>query len=159
MKKYINFLKEYGLLLIIALFFVMWIIWMLVGAFINPKQVKSTNGTQQVHWHMPISYNLCWDTSQLKDSGEHGKLHGHDDKQVHVEWFVNMDKRDETLWAFFKSANIPFSQTQIGKYKNGDTCSWSDTPWRVSVMINWQENTEFENYILNDKDTIKIIFK
>ncbi len=159
MKKYIDFIKEYGLLLWVFWVPIVWIIWSLISAVLWDPQPVILTGKQQVHWHMPISYDLCGDTAQLQDSGKHGKLHGHNDGKIHVEWFIDANNRSETLWSFFQSANIPFSQNQIWKYKNGDTCPWSDTPWKVRVLVNGNENKDFENYILNDKDDIKVIFK
>jgi len=149
--KFLEFIKNYWLLILIVFWPIVIIVFM--SLFSSPST------KQKVHWHMPISYNLCWDTTQLKDSWKHWKLHWHDDKQVHVEWVVDMENRNETLWAFFDAANIVFSKTQIWKYKNWDTCKWSNVLWKVSVMINWKENFEFRDYIMNDKDDIKVIFK
>lgn len=147
----VEFVKDYGLLLWITVWPI--ILLILMGIF-SPTSTKEI-----VHWHMPISYNLCWDTTQLKDSWEHGTLHWHDDKQVHVEWVIDTENRNETLWWFFDTTNIAFSESQIWKYKNWDKCEWSNTPGKVSVLINGKENFEFRNYILNDKDEIKILFK
>ncbi len=153
MKKIIKFLKDYWILLLIVIVPVGWFAAMIVW-----REAPSKTA-QQVHWHMPLSYDLCWDTTQLKDSGEHWKMHGHDDNRAHIEGIVDAAKRNETLWKFFDSANITFSSTQIGKYKNWDVCPGSKKLWKVSVEINGKLNSEFRDYILNDKDEIKIIFK
>ena len=151
--KTLEFIKEYWILLLVIFIPVWWFAAMIVWNIWKSWTMK------QVHWHMPISYELCGNTTQLKDSGEHGKLHWHDDNKVHIEWIVNTEKRDETLGGFFDSANIAFSENQIGKYKSWDICPWSGTAWKVSVEINGKQNTEFREYILNDWDKIKIIFK
>lgn len=152
LKQYIYFLKEYGLILAIFILPIVGFILMLI--------LRAPAGnTQQVHWHLPLSYELCWDTTQLSDSGQHGTLHGHDDNQIHVEWIVDLEKRTETLWWFFDAAKIPFSSTTIGTYTNGDTCEWSQTPWKLSVLINGKDIPDFRNYILNDEDEIKVIFQ
>ncbi len=150
--KIIGFFRDYGILLSITIVPVFLFLGLVI---LKPAPML---GIKQVHWHMPISYNLCGDKSQLKDSWQHGKLHGHDDNQVHVEWIVNSQDRVETLGLFFDAANINFSETQIGKYKNGDICPNSSNPWKLSVMINGEKNTDFRNYILNDKDIIEIVF-
>ncbi len=155
MKKNIvtKFMKDYWILFLI-IFIPIW--WFTV--LLAVKEWPSL-ATKKVHWHMPLSYDLCWDTTYLKDSGKHWKIHGHDDNRAHIEGIVDATKRNETLWKFFDSANIIFSSTQIGKYKNWDVCAWSKKLWKVSVEINGKLNTEFRDYILNDKDKIKIIFK
>jgi len=145
-----NFINNYWSLILIILSPIGFVILM---DFLNWPNTK-----QQVHWHMPISYDLCWNTTQLKDDWQHWKIHWHNDNQAHVEWIIDTENRKETLWVFFDSANIKFSQTQIWKYKNWDKCKWSSKKWKVSVIINWKTNLEFRNYILNDKDKIKVIF-
>ncbi len=149
--KIYNFLEEYWFLSLIIWWPIVLFIFMLI---FSPKAEL-----KMVHWHMPISYDLCWDTRELNDEWKHWKIHWHNDWKIHIEWNVNMLNRTETLWKFMDSAKIPFSKTQIWKYKNGDNCPWSDKPWKVKVLINWKENNEFRNYVLNDKDKIKIIFK
>jgi len=151
--KTIEFIKEYWILLLV----IGWpVIWFIALMFINPK---ISSDLKQVHWHMPLSYDLCWDTTQLKDWPEHWALHWHNDGKIHMEWLVNPKKRTQTLWKFFDLDGIPFSKTKIWKYKNWDTCSGSNTPWKVSVIINWKPNFEFRDYILNDDDNIKVVFK
>lgn len=149
--KIIEFIKEYGVLLLIIVLPIVLITAMII--FKDPITKK------EVHWHMPISYDLCWDTTVLKDSWSHWILHWHDDEQIHIEWIIDTEKRAETLGGFFDSTNIIFSDTQIWKYKNWDKCEWSEKEWKVSVLINGKENKEYRNYILNDKDDIKIMFK
>ena len=149
----IEFIKEYWILLGV----IVWPLLIFIALFfVNPK---ISSDLKLVHWHMPLSYDLCWDTTQLKDWPEHWPLHWHDDGKIHMEWYVNPKKRTETLWKFFDADGIVFSKTQIQNYKNWDKCPWSNTPWKVSVIINWKPNFDFRDYILNDDDNIKIIFK
>ncbi len=149
--KFIEFIKEYWL-------FILVIGWPMVWSFVMFFQNSSTEKVN-VHWHIPISYDLCGDTTQLKDAWKDWKIHGHNDWRIHIEWVVDLKNRTETLWDFFDSANIPFSKTQIWKYKNGDKCPWSNVPWKVSVFVNWKENNEFRDYILQKDESIKVIFK
>ena len=119
-----------------------------------------------VHWHMPISYDLCWNTTNLKDSWDHwdfhfidGRSHWHNDWLIHVEWVIDYENRIETLQTFFDSANIEFSENGIQKYNNTYKCNGSNKTWKLILEVNWEENNQYGNYILNDKDIIKIIFK
>jgi hypothetical protein len=153
MKKnnFLQNIKDYGLLYLIIGWPIIWVI--LISIFSSPSNKK------QVHWHMPISYDLCWDTTELRDWPEHWSLHWHNDGKIHMEWIVDLNNNTNTLWKFFDLDWIKFSKTQIWKYKNWDKCEWSTTPWKVSVLVNWKENNQFRDYILNDEDEIKIIFK
>jgi len=149
--KIIDFIKDYWILLLVIL----WPVLLLLIMWI----VSPETDIKIVHWHSEISYDLCWDTTQLKDSWKHWKIHWHDDWKIHIEWNIDMLNRTETLWKFMDSANIPFSSTRIWKYKNGDKCPWSDKPWKVIMKVNWKENNEFRDFILWEGDKIKIIFK
>ena len=149
--KIIDFIKDYWVLTLL--------IWWPVVLFIIIMISNISNTKIMVHWHIPISYDLCWDTIQLKDEWEHWKIHWHNDWRIHIEWAVDLDNRTETLWNFFDSAGINFSKTQIWKYKNGDMCPWSDKPWKLKVLINWKENNEFRDHILQKDESIKVIFK
>ncbi|NDK09246.1 hypothetical protein GW846_00515 [Candidatus Gracilibacteria bacterium] len=153
MKKYITFIKDYGILLALVIIPIIWIILMIV--FREPVSGDS----KQVHWHLPLSYNLCGDTKMIPDSGQHGILHGHDDDQIHVEGIVDMENRNETLGGYFDAANITFNENQIGEYQNGTRCEGSDNPGKLSVLVNGVENTEYRNYILNENDTVEIKFQ
>ena len=148
--KIIEFIKDYWVLSLI----VIWPILLLIIMWLTSPKTD----IRKVHWHSEISYDLCWDTTQLKDEWKHWKIHWHDDGKTHIEWSIDMLNRTETLWKFMDSANIPFSSTQIWKYKNWDICPWSEKPWKVSLEINWKINNEFRNFILNEWDKIKIIF-
>ncbi|QFR39133.1 hypothetical protein A9Q91_02765 [Candidatus Gracilibacteria bacterium 28_42_T64] len=151
--KHIKFIKEYGILLLI-------IIGPIVG-FMTLLALKGESSitAKQVHWHMPIAYDLCGNTTQLKDSGNHGILHGHDDAKIHIEGVIDTANRQETLGGFFDSANIVFSELQIAGFTNGDVCEGSNTPGKLRVEINGEENFDFRNFVLSDTDEIKIIFK
>jgi len=149
--KFIEFIKDYWVLSLIIIGPILLIIIMWIT---SPE-----TDIKRVHWHSEISYDLCWDTTQLKDSWQHWKIHWHDDWKAHIEWNIDMLNRSETLWRYMDLANISFSKNMIWKYKNWDKCEWSNKSGKVSVIVNWKENYDFRNYVLNNKDKIKIIFK
>ena len=149
--KTIEFIKDHWALILLIGWPVILFIIIMISNLSNTKTM--------VHWHIPISYDLCWDTRQLQDEWKHWKLHWHNDWKIHIEGVVDLENRTETLWDFFDSAGIPFSKTQIWKYKAWDKCPWSNKPWKVSVLINWKENFEFRKHILKKDENIKIIFK
>lgn len=151
----LDHIKEYW-----VLYLIIWLpIILLVLLTVFKTDRVSSNTTKNVHWHIPITYELCGDETQLKDSWNHGTLHGHDDAKIHVEGFVDSANRKETLGAFFDSANISFSENNIWSYINGNSCVWSENPWTLSVIINGIENFEYRNYMLNNKDEITVIFQ
>ena len=148
--KIISFFKDYGVLSLI----IVWPIMLITIMWLTSPDTD----IKRVHWHSEVSYDLCGDTTQLKDSWEHWKIHWHDDWKAHIEWSVNMLNRTETLWSFMDIAKIPFSKTQIWKYKNWDKCEGSDKAWKVTMEVNWKLNNEYRDFILNQWDKIKIIF-
>ncbi len=56
------------------------------------------------------------------------------------------------LGAFFEIWGKPFSKTQIFDATNGEQGT-------VSMLVNGQPNTEFENYLVRDKDKIEIRYE
>lgn len=78
-------------------------------------------------------------------------MHTHDDSGV-MHWEVMqgpVTKDDVRLGNFFAVWDKTFNKDCIFEYCNGPT----DT---VKMFVNGQENTEFENYLVRDKDKIEI---
>lgn len=77
-------------------------------------------------------------------------IHTHDSTgTMHLEFPV---KRDVKLGEFFKVWGKEFNSTQIFNKQNGPEGT-------LKMLVNGQPNTEFENYIMRDKDQIEIIFE
>lgn len=76
-------------------------------------------------------------------------IHTHDNSGLlHIESKI---VRDFTLGNFFTIWNKPFTKSCIFDY-----CT---DQGRLKMEVNGEENREFENYILRDKDQIRIEYK
>lgn len=76
-------------------------------------------------------------------------IHTHDASgTLHLEFPI---KRGVKLGEFFKIWEKEFSSEKILDKQNGPE-------GQVKMLVNGQPNTEFENYIMKDKDQIEIIF-
>ncbi len=130
---------------------------LLIAGFIYWIGARPPELAASVHWHLPVSYELCGDTTQLPEAENHGSTHGHNDNIIHLEGTPT--KATRLLGNFFGAAEIPFGKTQIGDYKNGDTCPDSETAGTVRLLVNDVENRAFGDYILQEGDQIKIVFR
>lgn len=150
-KRWIQDAVVYGAIGIILLL----IIFGIVRSF---QKVSNSVTSTEVHWHAPISYEACGETLNLKDSGNHSIIHGHDDDQVHVEGLV-LSEEDITLAQFFKNAGLNITNTNLEEYKNGDICENTGTPGQVSFKVDGQSYTDPGQIIIQDKQSILIKFE
>ena len=81
-------------------------------------------------------------------------IHTHDDSgTLHWEVMAGPVKKDDVrLGDFFEIWGQPFSSTQILGYRNGPDGT-------VKMTVNGQPNTDFQNYLVKDKDNIEIRFE
>lgn len=77
-------------------------------------------------------------------------IHTHDASgTLHLEF---PKPRDVRLAEFFTIWGKPFNSNQILEFTNGPE-------GQVKMLVNGQENTEFENYIMKDLDRIEIRYE
>jgi hypothetical protein len=110
-----------------------------------------------LHWHPEISIVLKGQRQEIPANvgigAVHNPLHTHDSSGViHLEFEGLVTIDDLRLGQFFQVWNKPFSSTCIL-----DKCN--DSTGQVTMMVNGQQNTEFERYIMRDKDTIEIRYE
>lgn len=81
-------------------------------------------------------------------------IHTHDGSgELHWEVMQGPTKKGYLrLGNFFEIWGKPFNQNQIFDFTNGDK-------GKVKMTINGKENTEFENYHVQDKDIIEIRYE
>jgi len=140
------------------------ILWWLVGIVIFAGFVMAIRSnakrmaTKPVHWHAPISYEICGESFTPPEKKEHGLVHGHNDRMAHVEGKIT-DKKNITLGKFMDSIGVNFSETEFATYKNGDRCPDKNEPGKVRLLVAGQESSDFRNHVLKDKESIKIVFE
>ena len=123
-----------------------------------------------IHWHPKLSIYIKGQKQEIPADIGIGKqyasskwydsmmsmtdFHTHDNSgTLHWEVMDGPVTRDHvTLKAFFDVWGKPFSSTQILDAKNGPNGT-------VRMTVNGQQNTEFENYQVKDKDDIVIRYE
>ncbi len=116
---------------------------------------------QGIHWHTDLSIKIL---SQYQDiSANIGigigigiterYIHTHEsDGIIHMEFPSLVKKNDIKLGRFFEIWGEKFNQDCIFDKCNG-------LEGEVKMFVNNQPNSEFENYIMQDRDKIEIVFE
>lgn len=110
-----------------------------------------------LHWHPTVSIFVHGEEVQVPQNlglaGVHNPIHTHDDMPVvHLEFGGRVEEDDIKLGRFFDVWGQPFSSEQVLDYKNGPE-------GKVRMFVNGEENFEFENYRMRDRDQIEIRFE
>jgi hypothetical protein len=113
-----------------------------------------------IHTHPELEIYILGEKQQIKANlgitatGGMGKnIHTHDSTGVlHIEKPGLVTKEDTKLKKFFEVWGQPFNANCILNKCNSEE-------GKVKMTVNGQENTEFENYLMQDKDKIKIFFE
>jgi len=132
----------------------------------SDPDLVSSNG---IHWHPDLAIYLDGQRVDIPSNiglvGGHAPIHTHDEvadqretggvdeghKPLHLEFGSAVRNDDLRLGNFFEIWGQPFSSECIL-----DRCvSEGDI---LTMMVNGEENTDFENYIMSDGDRIEIFF-
>lgn len=110
-----------------------------------------------LHWHPELSISTKGTPQQISANlgigAAHNPIHTHDSSGVlHLEFQGLVTQEDIRLGQFFKLWKKQFSATCIL-----DSCNGPDG--QVKMTVNGQPNTEFERYVMHDKDKIEITFE
>ncbi len=108
-----------------------------------------------IHWHPELSIYIKGQIQEIPgNAGTHTIMHTHDTTgMLHVHPANKLVLKDHiTLGKFFKLWGKKFSSTCIF-----DNCNSSEG--EVKMTVNGVENTEFENYVMQDKDKIVLRYE
>jgi len=132
-----------------------WLIW---SAATQPPlpagDIVSKNG---IHWHPELTISIKGQQQEIPANlgigFVHNPIHTHDSTGVlHLEFEGRrVTKDDIRLEQFFKLWGKPFSSSCVL-----DKCNGPDG--QLTVTVNGKPNTEFEQYIMRDKDQIEITY-
>lgn len=133
---------------ILAILVVAGVGWYIVTRPSVPESdIISRNG---FHWHPELTIYVKGVRQEIPENigigAVHQPIHTHDDSDqgvVHMEFQGLVRKQDTTLGQFFKN---------WGK----DMRSFGTD---MKMTVNGQENTEYENYIMQDKDKIELNYE
>jgi hypothetical protein len=124
---------------------------------ISESKIITRNG---MHWHPKVTIYIKGEKQSLPNGiglngSAHNPIHTHDDADqdiVHMEFQRVVTKEETKLGNFFEIWGKEFSSTQIFDRKNSPEGS-------VKMMVNGNNNTEFENYKMRDGDQIEINYE
>ena len=111
-----------------------------------------------LHWHSQLSISIKGQKQEISagigvGGGIMGSTHTHDTKgEIHLEKQGLVTKTDINLAQLFKTWGKQFNSGCIF-----DSCNGPDG--KVTMLVNGQDNIEFENYQMKDKDKIEIKFE
>lgn len=116
--------------------------------------IISRNG---IHWHSKLSIYINSVEQEIPANigigARHQPIHTHDASGViHLEFQAVVAEKDTTLGKFFKIWNKQFNQNCIF-----DSCGNENQ--RIKMLVNGKENTEFDNYQMQDNDKIEIRYE
>lgn len=131
------------------------LIWLAASQPTAPaSEALARNG---LHWHPQLTITIKGQDVPLdKNIGigaVHNPMHTHDDVPiVHLEYQGRVTEADIRLSKFFKAWGKEFSSTCILDSCNGPAGT-------VRLTVNGQPNTEFDQYVMRDKDNIAITYE
>ena len=110
--------------------------------------------TAGMHWHPKIAITISGEEipipANIGLAGGHNPMHTHEtDGTIHLEYEGVVREDDIRLGRFFELWGKEFNNNQIFENTNSDT-------ERVHMFVNGVENSEFENYLLQENDLIEI---
>lgn len=118
------------------------------------SEIISKNG---LHWHPQLSISIKGKRQEIsKDIGigaTHQPIHTHDASgALHMEMNGLITKEQTKLGNFFRIWGKEFNSSCIF-----DKCNGKEG--KVRFFVNGQENNQFENYLMKDKDKIEIKYE
>ncbi len=133
---------------------------------------EATYTDRQVHWHVLLDLSLCGKHVEVPCNVVtpgivHGKdfcgepiFHHHNDNTIHMEGLIQK-KEDIALGRFFDVIGVPFSNTTLMNYTNGDLCG--NTTGTLKMYVNDQPRTDFRDYIPfatpdGSQQVVKLVF-
>lgn len=129
--------------------------WFLVSKFSSPKsEIIARNG---LHWHSELNIKILGEVQNVPANvgmvPVERYIHTHEPNNViHMEFPGQVLKDDLKLNQFFRIWGKQFNKDCIF-----DKCSGEEG--KLKMLVNGKENSEFENYVMQDGDKIEIIFE
>lgn len=130
-------------------------------AFLN----RSAAGPPRVgdHWHAVYQISICGEL-QPDLPASPGGVHTHGDGLIHIHPQVAGETgKNANLKRFFGSTGTILTHTSIRlpdgrEYKNGDSCP-DGQPGTLRLLVNGVENDQFEDYVPQSGDLIRVEFR
>lgn len=113
--------------------------------------IVSNNG---VHWHSKLTIFIKGQQVEIPANigagAAHQPFHTHDTTgELHLEKLGVVSKNDTKLGKFFEIWGQQFNAT----------CVLDQCGGKVVMTVNGKENTDFENYLIQDQDVIEVRYE
>ncbi len=124
---------------------------------VEPGEKSDIVSRELIHWHPELKIKILGEEQEIPANigigVVHQLIHTHaPDGVIHIESTGQVRENDIKLGRFFEIWGKIFNKDCIF-----DKCSGQDG--QVKMLVNGQENYEYENYIMRDGDKIEIIFE
>lgn len=122
---------------------------------LDEADVVSTNG---LHYHSVLSILIDGESQPIPSNvglvGGHSPMHTHElDGTVHMEFERGVVTKDDLrLSSFFKIWGKKFNSQEILDKSVSDEGT-------ITMSVNGEDNTEFENYVMQEGDKIEIKYE
>lgn len=132
--------------------------WYFSKSPVSPETKDEVVSASGIHWHSTLTVNIFGEEQDIPagiglERLAHKPLHTHDrDNVIHMEFEGIVLEKDIRLGKFFDVWQKTFNKNCIF-----DKCSSSEG--KLKMLVNGVENSEFENYVMQDGDKIEIIFE
>lgn len=129
--------------------------WLVLQGFSAPNE--DLIARRGIHWHADLAITIKGQPVDIpSDIGlgvKYQDMHTHKvNDQIHIEMQRAVYPKDVRLGNFFRIWGKQFSSQCILESCNGPE-------GKVKMLVNGQENTEYENYHMRDKDRIEITYE
>jgi len=121
-----------------------------------------------IHAHAELEMSVCGEEYDLGlEDGNLGQQHTHKEKnKLHFHSLIKSEKdtgkllEPEKLFVgeLFDQLEIQFTKECFGEYCNGDICP-NGNAGELKMTVNGIPNEEYDEYVWNDGDTVKISFE
>lgn len=130
--------------------------WYLVSR-VEPAKDSKLVSRYPIHWHPDLKIKILGEYQEIPANigigVVHQLIHTHDaDGIIHIEPTGAVRENDIKLGRFFEIWGKTFNRDCIF-----DKCS--DPEGELKMLVNGEQNFEFENYVMRDGDRIEIIYE
>jgi len=130
------------------------VFWAMTLPKVPQSEILARSG---LHWHPTLSISINGESVKIPAGiglgAVHNPTHTHEaDGTIHMEYGGIVREDDTRLGRFFDVWGEDFSENSIMGNVSGDGGT-------MRMIVNGEENFEFENYMMKDGDIIEIIFE
>lgn len=139
------------------------IVLVALGVWVVGRSPKISNednpliSRRGIHWHPNLEITIKGERvtipANIGIGGNHADTHTHkENDQIHLEMSRPVRESDTRLAKFFETWGEEFNSQCILDACNGEEGT-------VKMLVNGEENFEFESYLMRDGDQIEIIYE